>query len=313
MTYPSLFGSGRARARRPRRVSRSDRRARAPALQSRARGTRCASAAMGAGLQLHDSLRSRRSARADLLRTSRGGQGLSDLERLRCVHGRHSDSALSEWSESATLVLMARGGRASTLPTFADSGSGHAAGSRDASRTRTSPGRSCTRPRSPAAGRGRPRIVLRSPHSVRRAPPGPRTARTAAIPTPRSGCLAAGSPSRRRRLGLDLSTRPSTRTCRPSSGQWKTSAAYGFSATSVPLRDVRFVKKKRPRSSSPRSNTMRAEGRPAAVAVASVIAPESGVCSASRSQPRSATMGSGSRSWRSTSQRMHVLAVRRAA
>ena len=37
MTYPSLFGAGRARARRPRRVSWSDRSARATALQPRAR------------------------------------------------------------------------------------------------------------------------------------------------------------------------------------------------------------------------------------------------------------------------------------
>ena len=87
-------------------------------------------------------------------------------------------------------------------------------------------------------------VARRSPRAC--APQRPRARSTR--PTPR--------PERARPL-------PSTRTWRPSGCQWKSSAARGFAASSRALPAPRSsVKKTKPRSSTPFSSTIRADGLP---------------------------------------------------
>ena len=77
-----------------------------------------------------------------------------------------------------------------------------------------------------------------------------------------------GSPPRARRG----STEPSIRTWRPSACQCTRSAACGFAASSSALRLSRFVWKPKPSSSACLRSTIRTDGRPSSVAVASATA-----------------------------------------
>ena len=92
---------------------------------------------------------------------------------------------------------------------------------------------------------------------------GPRSAR----PAERRRSAVGGRGRARRRAprpGRDrrCSALPITWTCRPSEGQWKSSATLGFASTSRALRVQSAVVKSRASSSSRFKVTVRAEGRP---------------------------------------------------
>ena len=201
-------------------------------------------------------------------------RGRSAAMRSCSVVGVHSDGGYRT-------SLRGRGVRDASRRRPGCIGTGHAVGTVDPARTRSSPGRRGTRPRKAVAARlglrtvrwprraagpaRRGRAAARSACSPKRRAAPPAVGRRSTRPTPRSG----------RRP-----TSPRTLICRSSSRQSTVNAPRGFSASSRPFLLSTFVKKEKPSSSTPRSSTCLTEGAPWASAVASAIAFASGTCAA---------------------------------